>query len=44
MSNDEKIAIVHNGIIENYAQLREELQAKGFQFKKAIRTRRWWPT
>ena len=33
MSNDEKIAIVHNGIIENYAQLREELQAKGFQFK-----------
>ena len=25
MSNDEKIAIVHNGIIENYAQLREEL-------------------
>ena len=32
MSNDEKIAIVHNGIIENYAQLREELQAKGFQF------------
>ena len=33
MSNDEKIAIVHNGIIENYAHLREELQAKGFQFK-----------
>ena len=33
MSNDDKFARVHNGIIENYAQLREELKAKGFQFK-----------
>jgi glucosamine--fructose-6-phosphate aminotransferase (isomerizing) len=32
MSNDAKFAIVHNGIIENYAALREELQAKGFVF------------
>ena len=32
-SNDGALAMVHNGIIENYAQLREELQAKGFQFK-----------
>lgn len=27
-----RIALVHNGIIENYAQLREELQAKGVEF------------
>jgi len=32
MSNDGKFAIVHNGIIENYAALREELKAKGFVF------------
>ena len=38
MSNDEKFAIVHNGIIENYAQLREELRAKGFQFKSETDT------
>ncbi|MET0010564.1 MAG: class II glutamine amidotransferase, partial [Candidatus Thiodiazotropha sp. 6PLUC4] len=28
----ESVAIVHNGIIENYADLREELTAKGFIF------------
>ena len=38
MSNDEKFAIVHNGIIENYAALREELVAKGFQFKSETDT------
>ena len=38
MSNDGKFAIVHNGIIENYALLREELQAKGFQFKSETDT------
>jgi glucosamine--fructose-6-phosphate aminotransferase (isomerizing) len=27
-----KIALVHNGIIENYEELRSELQAKGFVF------------
>jgi glucosamine--fructose-6-phosphate aminotransferase (isomerizing) len=27
-----RIALVHNGIIENYAQLREELQTKGVEF------------
>jgi glucosamine--fructose-6-phosphate aminotransferase (isomerizing) len=26
------VAIVHNGIIENFAELREELQADGFEF------------
>jgi glucosamine--fructose-6-phosphate aminotransferase (isomerizing) len=28
----ERLALVHNGIIENFAELREELKAKGFKF------------
>jgi len=28
----EEIAIVHNGIIENYEELREDLKAKGYEF------------
>ena len=32
VSNDGRFAVVHNGIIENYAELREELTAKGFVF------------
>ena len=28
----EKVAVVHNGIIENHAELREELKAKGYRF------------
>jgi glucosamine--fructose-6-phosphate aminotransferase (isomerizing) len=28
----EKVAVVHNGIIENHAELRAELQAKGYLF------------
>lgn len=28
----ERLAIVHNGIIENYQELREELRADGFEF------------
>ena len=28
-----KLAIIHNGIIENYAQLKQELQTKGYSFK-----------
>src|SRR3990167_1622518 len=28
----ERLALVHNGIIENFAELREELKAKGFTF------------
>ena len=27
-----KIAVVHNGIVENYAELKEELLAKGYEF------------
>ena len=38
MSNYNKFAVVHNGIIENYAQLREELKGKGFQFKSETDT------
>ena len=28
-----KLAMIHNGIIENYAQLKSELQKKGYVFK-----------
>lgn len=28
-----KLAMIHNGIIENYAQLKSELQKKGYEFK-----------
>ncbi|KAF4666707.1 hypothetical protein FOL47_003943 [Perkinsus chesapeaki] len=31
-TEDRKIAVVHNGIIENYASLREELINKGYHF------------
>lgn len=32
LSNDGRFAVVHNGIIENYASLREELLEKGYSF------------
>lgn len=32
VSKDGKLAIIHNGIIENYLPLREALQAKGYEF------------
>jgi len=32
-SGNEKFALVHNGIIENYAVLKEELEARGHKFK-----------
>lgn len=31
-SNDGKLVLVHNGIIENYKELREELSRQGFHF------------
>ncbi|GAB6158703.1 glutamine--fructose-6-phosphate transaminase (isomerizing) [Desulfotomaculum varum] len=37
-SNDGKIAVVHNGIIENYLQLREWLSAMGHVFKSETDT------
>ena len=38
MSADGKFAIVHNGIIENYAALRDELKSKGFVFRSETDT------
>lgn len=32
-SQSGKLAMIHNGIIENYAQLKQDLLAKGYQFK-----------
>jgi glutamine---fructose-6-phosphate transaminase (isomerizing) len=33
LSQSGEIAMIHNGIIENYAQIKKELQAKGYLFK-----------
>lgn len=38
LSGDEKFAVVHNGIIENYAELKRELLADGFEFKSETDT------
>lgn len=32
-NQDETIALVHNGIIENYRELKDELLKKGYQFQ-----------
>ena len=37
-SESGNLALVHNGIIENYAILREQLQAKGYHFHSATDT------
>lgn len=37
-NQDETIAVVHNGIIENYLKLRKKLQQKGFQFRSETDT------
>ena len=37
-SSDGKIAVVHNGIIENYSELREFLTEKGYTFKSETDT------
>lgn len=37
-SNDDKIAVVHNGIIENYQELKSELEAKGYIFQSETDT------
>jgi len=38
ISKNGKIAVVHNGIIENYIQIKEFLLAKGYQFKSETDT------
>ncbi len=37
-SADKSIAIVHNGIIENYVELRDELKKKGYEFRSETDT------
>ena len=37
-SNSSKIAIVHNGVIENFNELKENLQKNGFTFKSETDT------
>ena len=37
-SNDGRFAVVHNGIIENYMELREELTRKGYHFESETDT------
>lgn len=32
-SDDEKVVVVHNGIVENFEQLKKGLQGKGYHFK-----------
>lgn len=38
LSNDGKIAVVHNGIIENYRDLKKELEEEGYTFKSSTDT------
>lgn len=38
VSHENQVAIVHNGIIENYKELKEELTKKGFEFKSQTDT------
>lgn len=37
-SSSQRLALIHNGIIENYATLKEKLQAKGYTFKSSTDT------
>lgn len=37
-ASSENLALIHNGIIENYATLKEKLQKKGFIFKSSTDT------
>ncbi len=37
-SSSERLALIHNGIIENYAPLKEKLQAAGYAFKSSTDT------
>jgi glucosamine--fructose-6-phosphate aminotransferase (isomerizing) len=38
LSSNEDIAVVHNGIIENYEELKNELKEKGYQFQSKTDT------
>lgn len=38
LDNDGKLAVIHNGIIENYLELRNELEARGHKYKSETDT------
>ena len=38
VDNDGKLAVIHNGIIENYTELRSQLEAKGHKFSSETDT------
>lgn len=38
LSNNGKISVVHNGIIENYRELKKELEEEGYTFKSSTDT------
>lgn len=38
LSNNGRIAVVHNGIIENYRELKKELEEEGYEFKSSTDT------
>ena len=38
LDNDGKLAVIHNGIIENYLELRSELEARGHKYKSETDT------
>lgn len=37
-SSSQRLALIHNGIIENYATLKDKLQAKGYAFRSSTDT------
>ncbi|WP_248243190.1 glutamine--fructose-6-phosphate transaminase (isomerizing) [Microbacterium kunmingense] len=38
LADDDRLALIHNGIIENYAELKSELLAEGFTFRSETDT------
>ena len=38
LADDGKLAVIHNGIVENFARLRDELQGKGVEFSSETDT------
>ncbi len=38
------VVVVHNGIIENFRALKDELTSEGVVFTHPDPTRRWWPS
>ncbi|WP_434810604.1 glutamine--fructose-6-phosphate transaminase (isomerizing) [Microbacterium sp. bgisy189] len=38
LADDDKLAVIHNGIIENFAELKDELLAQGFTFRSETDT------